>query len=170
MITMEVNRKSVYKEPDEVLNTIMELINYARERLLIPLKIMINPDTYQILKEKVSIKDEVYLIHGVKIVVLTKQPEDTLTLVTKDRHDDTTTIKYKRACIGKGNPDLPEKYIVNDGATILFWDDDTKTIVKKSKKDIFDPIKSYLWAYFLKHCGMSRTQANKYLAKINEEN
>lgn len=65
---------------------------------------------------------------------------------------------------------LPEKYIVNDKATILFWKDGTKTIVKKSKKDIFDPIKSYLWAYFQKHSGMSKTQANKYLAEINDSN
>lgn len=64
---------------------------------------------------------------------------------------------------------LPERYIINDGATILFWRDGTKSIVKRSDNDDFDPIKGFLWAYFQKHCGLSKTKANKYLWKIQDD-
>lgn len=64
---------------------------------------------------------------------------------------------------------LPQHYIINNGATILFWDDGTKTIVKRAKDDTFDPVKSFLWAYFQKHSGLSKTKANKYLRKLDKE-
>lgn len=67
------------------------------------------------------------------------------------------------------NP-LPTKYIINNGATILFWADGTKTIVKRSEDDIFDPVKGFLWAYFQKHSGLTKTKANKYLRDIDKEN
>lgn len=64
---------------------------------------------------------------------------------------------------------LPERYIINKDATILFWEDGTKTIVKKSEDDKEDIVKSFLWAYFQKQSGLSKTQANKYLKKISEQ-
>lgn len=64
---------------------------------------------------------------------------------------------------------LPKRYIINDGATILFWNNTDKTVVKRSSEDSFDPVKGFLWAYFQKTSGMSRTKANKYLRKIQEE-
>lgn len=67
------------------------------------------------------------------------------------------------------NDDLPERYIINDGATILFWKDGSKTVVKRSANDSFDPVKGFLWAYFQKHCGLSKTKANKYLWEIQDD-
>lgn len=61
---------------------------------------------------------------------------------------------------------LPKRYIINDGAIVLFWDDGTKTIVKRAKDDTDDVVKGFLWAYFEKMSGMSKTQANKYLKDI----
>ena len=66
--------------------------------------------------------------------------------------------------------ELPKKYIINDGATILFWEDGTKTIVKRAEDDSFDPVKGFLWAYFQKNSGLSKTKANEYLRKIDQEN
>lgn len=63
--------------------------------------------------------------------------------------------------------ELPTRYIINDGAVILFWDDGTKTIVKRSEDDNFDPVKGFLWAYFQKHSGLSKTKANKYLRDLD---
>lgn len=57
----------------------------------------------------------------------------------------------------------PKKYIVNRNATILFWEDGSKTIVKKSPNDRFDKRIGFLTAYFQKHSGMTRTQTNKFL-------
>lgn len=64
---------------------------------------------------------------------------------------------------------LPERYIINKGATILFWSDRTKTIVKKSKEDKHDKRLAFLTAYFQKHSGLSRNKANKYLDALVEE-
>lgn len=63
---------------------------------------------------------------------------------------------------------LPTKYILNQDACILFWSDDSKTIVKKAEDDMQDPVKGFLWAYFLKHSKLSRTKANKYLREIDD--
>lgn len=66
---------------------------------------------------------------------------------------------------------LPARYIVNDDACILFWDSKgkTKTVVKRCKDDNIDPIKAFLWAYFEKTSGMSKTKANKYLQKVEAD-
>ena len=74
---------------------------------------------------------------------------------------------YKKAVIILQN--LPTRYIINDGAVILFWNDGTKTIVKRSEDDKFDPVKGFLWAYFQKHSGLSKTKANKYLRDLDNE-
>ena len=65
------------------------------------------------------------------------------------------------------NYDLPIKYIVNNGACILFWGDGTKSIVKRAKDDDNDVVKGFLWAYFEKHSGLSKTKANKYLRDVD---
>ena len=62
---------------------------------------------------------------------------------------------------------IPERYIVNKGAVILFWENGTKTIVKRSHYDKHDPIKGFLWAYFERNSGMSKTQVKKYLMEVN---
>lgn len=65
--------------------------------------------------------------------------------------------------------DLPKRYIINKGATILFWEDGSKTIVKRCKEDKYNKRLGFLTAYFQKHCGMSKNKANKYLASLEEE-
>lgn len=62
---------------------------------------------------------------------------------------------------------LPIRYILNQDACILFWSDGNKTVVKRSEDDIQDPVKGFLWAYFQKHSGLSKTKANKYLREID---
>jgi len=64
---------------------------------------------------------------------------------------------------------LPESYIINKGATILFWDDDTKTIIKRSKGDKHDKRVAFLTAYFQKQSGLTKNKANKYLDSLVEE-
>ena len=86
----------------------------------------------------------------------------------------TTNITVRRAgvTIGymtKSNIELPTRYIINKGATILFWEDGTKTIVKKSKDDKYDKRLGFLTAYFQKNCGMSKNKANTYLDSLVEE-
>ena len=67
------------------------------------------------------------------------------------------------------NDNLPKRYVINKGATILFWEDGSKTIVKRCKEDKYNKRLGFLTAYFQKHCGMSKNKANKYLASLEEE-
>ena len=64
--------------------------------------------------------------------------------------------------------ELPERYIINENATILFWKDGTKTIVKRAKEDKHDKALGFLTAYFQKHCGLPKWKANKYLKELKE--
>lgn len=64
---------------------------------------------------------------------------------------------------------LPEKYIINKNATILFWGDESKTVIKRNITDEYDKKLAFLIAYFQKHSGLSKTQANKYLNSLADE-
>lgn len=64
--------------------------------------------------------------------------------------------------------ELPKRYIINKNATILFWKDGTKTIVKRSKEDEYDKILGFLWAYFQKTSGLSKSKANDYLKRLKD--
>ena len=99
---------------------------------------------------------------------------DSITLTCNMTNDDF----YKKYFLGEWTTDerkkekLPKRYIINKGATILFWDEDEeeKTIVKRSKDDKFNKRLGFLTAYFQYHSGLSKTQANKYLDNLEVEN
>ena len=67
---------------------------------------------------------------------------------------------------------LPKEYYINEKkkTVVLKWDDDTITKVKTSKDDKFNAKFGFLLAYFQKNCGMSRTQANKYIDNLKVKN
>lgn len=69
----------------------------------------------------------------------------------------------------KKTTELPERYIINENATILFWKDGEKTIVKKCEDDEFNPRLAFLTAFFQHYCGMSKNKANKFLANLEIE-
>lgn len=64
---------------------------------------------------------------------------------------------------------LPERYIINENATILFWKNGEKTVVKRCEEDEFNPRLAFLTAFFQRYCGMSKNKANKYLANLEVE-
>ena len=65
---------------------------------------------------------------------------------------------------------IPEvkKVIFNDPATIVYWKDGTKTVVKCQKGDDFDPEKGFAMA-FLKKCWGNKGNFNDKLIKIIKE-
>lgn len=67
------------------------------------------------------------------------------------------------------NVRLPQRYIINKNAGVLFWQDGTKTIVRRTKGDKHDKRVAFLTAYFQKMSGLSKNQANKYLDSLVEE-
>lgn len=62
--------------------------------------------------------------------------------------------------------DMPEKYIINHGATVLIWKDGTKTIIKRCKEDEFNKRLAFLTAFFQHYSGMSKNKANKFLSSL----
>ena len=69
----------------------------------------------------------------------------------------------------KCSVELPTRYIINQDATILFFSDGSKVVVKRCKDDEFNPRLAFLTAFFQKYCGMSKNKANKYLASLQVE-
>lgn len=64
---------------------------------------------------------------------------------------------------------LPERYIINENACILFWKNGEKTIVKRCPDDAFNPRLAFLTAFFQHYVDMSKNKANKYLASLQVE-
>lgn len=95
------------------------------------------------------------LIDGTTISDMLKRP-----LITMSENEGKIEIISSK---------LPKHYIINQGATILFWEDGTKTIVKRCADDTYDKRLGFLTAYFQKNCGLSKDKANKFLANLEEE-
>ena len=60
-----------------------------------------------------------------------------------------------------------ERYIINEGATIIFWDDGSKTISKRDKKDKFDKELGFLFAYFYGKYKGSKASMRRVLHTID---
>lgn len=56
----------------------------------------------------------------------------------------------------------PTKVIFNDPATIVFWNDGSKTVVKCSEDDVFDTYRGFTMAYLKKTMGSGR-KAEKFV-------
>lgn len=59
---------------------------------------------------------------------------------------------------------IPKKIICNPPATVVLWNDGTKTVVKCSKEDRFDSYAGFLWALAEKVYG-SNSQVKKVVNK-----
>ena len=59
-----------------------------------------------------------------------------------------------------------KKVIFSKPATIVIWEDGTKTVVKCSKNDKFKKSTGFLIAYLQKTSGMTKSETSKFLNKI----
>ena len=90
-------------------------------------------------------------------------------IVVKAVIDPRRDYAFRGGKVPFNNKKLPRKYIINKGATILFWNNGEKTVVKRGKDDEYNKVLGFLWAYFQHTSGLSKTQANKYLAGLMDE-
>lgn len=90
---------------------------------------------------------------------------------TTDLLDNEISKIFRKMNLGeaKAQVDMPERYIINKGATILFWKNGEKTIVKRCEEDEFNPRLAFLTAFFQRYSGMSKNKANKFLANLQVE-
>lgn len=89
--------------------------------------------------------------------------------IEKENDELKTKVKILLGKSKKEKIELPERYIINKNATILFWKNKEKTIVKRCADDDFNPRLAFLTAFFQHYCGMSKNKANKYLASLEIE-
>lgn len=80
----------------------------------------------------------------------------------------TVNEKYFELVSNSTNVSDVKHYIINPNACIVFWTDGSKTIVKKMPKAKHNKELAFLTAYFQKHCGLSKTKANKFLDSLKE--
>lgn len=59
-----------------------------------------------------------------------------------------------------------DKYIINENATIIYWKDGDKTIVKRKADDSFNKQLAFLTAYFQKKSGLTKHKANIFLDEL----
>lgn len=64
---------------------------------------------------------------------------------------------------------LEYKVTFNNPATIIHFEDGTKTVVKTTVGDKYNPILGFLYGYFEKTSGMSKTQCGKFFDNLEEE-
>lgn len=140
-------------------------------------KLYMNNMTYQELKREIynniptpysnTYTGEYGIVLGLDIEIDNTMEPFTF-MIKEDKQMDFNNINIPNFLGGYGftprnKKNLPKKYIINKGATILFWEDGTKTVVKRAKDDEYNKIMGFLWAYFQKTSGLSRTKANEYL-------
>ena len=89
----------------------------------------------------------------------TRMHDDFIDAMTYCYNDILTTMKYADS-VKQGNPNQLinlnlriSKVIFHDPATIIYWSDNTRTVVKCSKDDIYDPEKGMAMAICKKILG-----------------
>ena len=78
--------------------------------------------------------------------------------------EKATKATINRVCGYRINPN-PKKVIFNGPATIVMWQDGTKTIVKKSENDTDDREKAVMYAILKKLCG-KKAAMDRYLKQF----
>ena len=58
------------------------------------------------------------------------------------------------------------RIVTNKDTMIVFWDDGTKTLVKKGQGEKDNKELAFLYAYFQKHSGLSKTGSNKVVREL----
>lgn len=79
---------------------------------------------------------------------------------------DGVTIEQTSGSLYINTVPKPSKVIYSGPATVVMWEDGSKTVVKRAEGDRHDPVKAYLEAFYLKATGKSRTQCRKALKSI----
>lgn len=85
-----------------------------------------------------------------------KDKEETKMETTKKYYDYTQAASVYRSAFGI------EKVIFNSPATIVFWKDGSKTVVKCSDSDVFDPLAGIAFALMRKVYGKEYRRVEKY--------
>lgn len=81
---------------------------------------------------------------------------------------ESVFVKMKNCIRVAGRP-YPERIIYNGPATIVFWDDGTKTVVKRAKKDKDNKYNAFCAALAIKLYGSNSTVSRYVNSGITEK-
>ena len=99
---------------------------------------------------------------------VTLKDEDFLDAIRYCYNDILSVEKYKASIeLRVDIPGMIDRVIFNDPATIILWKDGSKTVVKRSEDDIWDPEKGFCMAIIKKLYG--RTSFIKRFMEPEEE-
>ena len=99
---------------------------------------------------------------------VTLKDEDFLDAMRYCYNDILSVEKYKESIeLRVDIPGMIDRVIFNDPATIIYWKDGSKTVVKRSEDDIWDPEKGFCMAVIKKLYG--RTSFIKRFMEPEEE-
>ena len=99
---------------------------------------------------------------------VTLKDEDFLDAIRYCYNDILSVEKYKASIeLRVDIPGMIDRVIFNDPATIILWKDGSKTVVKRSEDDIWDPEKGFCMAVIKKLYG--RTSFIKRFMEPEEE-
>lgn len=105
------------------------------------------------------------IIGGESMIVETvscKKKGKSETYSVNERHFEKITEKEERKVV----LEKVKRYVINENATIIFWEDGDKTIVKRCSDEPFKKELGFLYAYFQKTSGLSKTKANKFIKEL----
>ncbi len=83
-----------------------------------------------------------------------------------DTHSIIDYKDFKKENYNSTNFEEIKRIVVNKNATIVFWNDDTKTIVKRNRNQQNNHELAILYAYFIKHSNLSKTSAKKVIQAL----
>ena len=99
---------------------------------------------------------------------VTLKDEDFLDAIRYCYNDILSVEKYKASIeLRVDIPGMIDRVIFNDPATIIYWKDGSKTVVKRSEDDVWDPEKGFCMAIIKKLYG--RTSFIKRFMEPEEE-
>ena len=110
-------------------------------------------------------------------VIISKKELNTITLRKKDERrnempvEKKSTIRYNCYTSVSASISVPaiKKVIFNDPATIVFWSDESKTVVKCQDGDIYDPEKGLAMAISKKALGNKGNYCNEFKKWLPED-
>ena len=133
---------------------------------------LINKNSYYLIKDYILCEKGKEKIYGIDISLTDDCTDDWL---NESLIICQIGLVYKKPCRSRISkieysyfwPEV-KKVIFNDPATIVYWKDGTKTVVKCQDGDDFDPEKGFAMA-FLKKCWGNKGNFNDNLRKIMKE-
>ena len=112
----------------------------------------------------IDMHDDNYIYHIIPIEGrLTSHPDGNRELTVRGRILNVSMVNHNGFGFRTGTSKMIDKVIYNNPATIVYWKDGTKTVVKCDPKDTYDPMTGLALCYMKKFLGNNSRKFNDAL-------